>query len=134
MEIIRGRAATDVASEIKSSTFTGTVYGDPVLATTVEGNTVNSVTFTPGARTYWHHHSQGQLLLVTAGLGLVCPAGEEAQPVRAGDLVWVPPGERHWHGATPTTIMTHLAISIGRTEWSDEVDQADYLAAFGGAR
>jgi quercetin dioxygenase-like cupin family protein len=129
VQIVRGRAPDTTPSQNRTETFTGTVWGDPVLPTTTEGNTLNSVTFTPGARTYWHHHTGGQLLVVTAGQGLVCPRGEEPQVIRAGDVVWVPPGEQHWHGATPGTIMTHLAFSIGPTAWLEEVTQDDYLPA-----
>lgn len=129
MQVIRGRAEGAV-SAVKGDTFTGTVWGDSVLPTTeVDHNTINSVTFTPGSRTHWHEHSRGQILIVTAGEGFVCPAGENAARIRAGDVVWVPPGERHWHGATATTVMTHLAISIGATSWSDEVGDDEFVAS-----
>ena len=126
MQIVRGRAPDSTPTQHRTDTFTGTVWGDPVLPTTAEGTTVNSVTFTPGARTYWHHHTGGQILVVTAGMGWVCAEGESPQVIRAGDLVWVPPGERHWHGGTATTVMTHLAVSIGRTEWLHEVGEDEY--------
>lgn len=129
MQIIRGRALETTPTQSRSETFTGTVWGDPVLPTTAEGNTVNSVTFTPGARTYWHHHTRGQLLVVTAGRGWVCAHGEHPQVIRAGDVVWVPPGEQHWHGGTVDTIMTHLAVSLGPTVWLDEVSEDEYRAA-----
>jgi quercetin dioxygenase-like cupin family protein len=131
VQIVRGRAASGTPTQNRTETFTGTVWGDPVLPTTAEGNTINSVTFTPGARTYWHQHSGGQILIVTAGLGWVCPHGEKPGVIRAGDVIWVPPGERHWHGGTTDTVLTHLAISIGRTQWLDEVSDEDYLAAIG---
>jgi quercetin dioxygenase-like cupin family protein len=131
MQIIRGRAPETTPTQNRTETFTGTVWGDPVLPTTAEGNTINSVTFTPGARTYWHHHSGGQILIVTAGLGWVAPHGEKPVQIRAGDIVWVPPGERHWHGGTAGTVLTHTAISIGPTTWLDEVSEEDYLAAAG---
>jgi quercetin dioxygenase-like cupin family protein len=129
VQIVRGRTATGTPSQNRTETFTGTVWGDPVLPTTEEGNTINSVTFTPGARTYWHRHTGGQILVVTAGLGWVCPLGERPQLIRAGDVVWVPPGEQHWHGGTADTVLTHLAISIGATTWLDEVSDEDYRAA-----
>jgi len=125
MQIVRGRAPGDVPTTARTDTFTGTVWGDPVLPTT-DGTAINSVTFAPCARTYWHHHTGGQILVVTAGMGWVCTHGEQPQVIRAGDVVWVPPGERHWHGGTTETIMTHLAVSIGPTVWEDEVDEADY--------
>jgi quercetin dioxygenase-like cupin family protein len=128
MRIIRGRASGDTPSQHRTDTFTGTVWADPVL-TTEEGHAVNSVTFTPGARTYWHSHAGGQLLVVIAGQGWVCAAGGRPEPIRAGDVVWAPPGERHWHGGTAETIMTHLAVSLGSTSWLDEVSDEDFLAA-----
>ncbi|MBO0850338.1 MAG: cupin domain-containing protein [Pseudonocardia sp.] len=131
MQIVRGRTQADTPTQNRTETFTGTVWGDPVLPTTPEGNAINSVTFTPGARTYWHHHTGGQILVVTAGLGWVCPEGEEPQLIRAGDVVWVPPGERHWHGGTDGTVMTHLAVSIGKTNWLGEVSAGDYPAGIG---
>lgn len=124
MRIVHGRADGAV-TEARSATFTGTVWGDPVLPTT-DGTTINSVTFTPGARTYWHHHDRGQILVVTAGTGWVCTHGENPQPLTVGDVVWVPPGERHWHGAGPDTIMTHLATSLGTTTWLAEVSEDEY--------
>jgi quercetin dioxygenase-like cupin family protein len=129
VQIVRGRAAETTPTQSRTETFTGTVWGDPVLPTTPEGNTINSVTFTPGARTYWHHHSHGQILVVTAGRGWVCSQGSAPQVIRAGDVVWVPPGERHWHGGTADTIMTHLAVSLGPTDWLDEVSEDEYRAA-----
>jgi quercetin dioxygenase-like cupin family protein len=129
VQIVRGRAPASTPTQNRTDTFTGTVWGDPVLPMTAEGNTINSVTFTPGARTYWHHHAGGQVLVVTAGLGWVCPEGEQPQAIRAGDVVWVPPGERHWHGGTVDTVMTHLAISMGDTVWLHEVSEEEYRAA-----
>lgn len=130
MEIVRGRAPAGTPTQVRSDTFTGTVYGDPVLPAT-DGTTIGSVTFTPGARTYWHSHTDGQLLVVTAGQGWVCTKGTTPEVVRAGDLIWVPPGEEHWHGGTADTIMTHLAVSLGPTNWADEVAQHDYLSREG---
>jgi len=130
VQILRGRAPETTPTQNRTETFTGTVWGDPVLPAT-DGNTINSVTFTPGARTYWHHHTSGQVLVVTAGRGWICSAGERPQAIRAGDVVWVPPGERHWHGGTDLTVMTHLAVSLGPTVWEDEVSEDDYRAAEG---
>lgn len=124
MKIVHGRADGAV-TEARGTTFTGTVWGDPVLPTT-DGTTINSVTFTPGARTFWHHHERGQILVVTAGTGWVCTHGESPHLLTVGDVVWVPPGEQHWHGAGPGTIMTHLATSLGVTTWLDEVSEDEY--------
>jgi quercetin dioxygenase-like cupin family protein len=126
LHIVRGRADADRPTKKRAKTFTGEVWADPVMSQTPEGNTIGSVTFTPGARTYWHHHTGGQVLVVTAGLGWVCAEGSSPELVRAGDVIWTPPGERHWHGATANTILTHLAISIGPTQWLDEVPDGDY--------
>lgn len=114
-------------SQRRSSTFTGEVWADQVLPTT-DGTTIATVFFTPGARTFWHRHEHGQILLVLAGQGLICAEGEPAALLRAGDTVWVPPGERHWHGAAPGTVLTHTAISLGVTQWSDEVSEAEYAS------
>jgi quercetin dioxygenase-like cupin family protein len=126
MYIVRGRAPSDRPTKKRSRTFTGEVWGDPLMPRNAEGDTINSVTFTPGARTYWHQHTGGQILVVTAGLGWICVAGATPELLRAGDVVWTPAGERHWHGATDTTIMTHLGISIGPTNWQDEVSDEEY--------
>ena len=112
-------------SERREATFTGEVWADPLLPTT-DGNTIATVFFAPGARTYWHHHEHGQILQVLAGNGLVCADGGRPQRLRAGDTVLVPAGERHWHGATPESFMTHTAISLGVTQWADEVAETDY--------
>ena len=116
-------------AEQRTTTFTGDVWADPLLAG-VEGVTIATILFAPGARTFWHHHERGQILLVTAGEGAVAPFGEAPQRVRAGDLIWVPPGERHWHGATPATFMSHVAISLGTTQWAEELPDAEYTRCF----
>jgi quercetin dioxygenase-like cupin family protein len=79
---------------------------------------LTSVTFPPGVRTHWHHHDGGQLLLVVAGRGWVGSREEGRLSVGAGDVVWTPPGQDHWHGATDTSALTHLAVTLGSTEWS----------------
>ncbi|MQA09666.1 MAG: cupin domain-containing protein [Pseudonocardiaceae bacterium] len=124
MKIIPGRAE-DVVSENRTATFTGTVWGDPVLPAT-DGVTINNVFFAPGSRTYWHEHEHGQILHVTAGSGLICAFGQSPRVIRAGDTVWVPPGERHWHGAGGQSYLLHLAVSLGSTHWLDEVSENDY--------
>jgi quercetin dioxygenase-like cupin family protein len=113
-------------SEQRTATFTGTVHLDPVLDTGKVAT--NTVIFTPGARTYWHSHPGGQILIVTAGQGIVATHGE-AHIVGSGDTVWTEPGEEHWHGAGPDTLMMHTAVSLGRTEWGPEVADSDYTAA-----
>ncbi len=88
------------------------------------------VTFEPGARTAWHTHPLGQTLIVTSGLGWVRSWGGQIEDVRPGDIVWIPPGEKHWHGATPTTAMTHLAIAEAldgkAVDWMEHVGDEQY--------
>jgi quercetin dioxygenase-like cupin family protein len=107
------------------SQFTGAVYPYLTLPAT-DGVTINTVDFTPGARTYWHSHENGQILLVLAGRGLIQSAGGPIEVIRAGDTVWVPPTEAHWHGAAPDSYMVHTAISLGTTRWAEPVSDAEY--------
>ena len=89
-----------------------------------------TVTFEPGARTAWHTHPLGQTLIVTSGTGWVQTQGGPKEDIRAGDIVWIPPGEKHWHGATAATALTHIAISEaldGKTvEWMEKVTDAQF--------
>jgi quercetin dioxygenase-like cupin family protein len=124
--IMPGRSH-DLPTDQRGPTFTGTVWADPVLPTT-DGVTINTVFFPPGARTFWHDHEKGQILHVLAGSGLICTAGERPRLLRPGDVVWVPPLERHWHGASPGSFLAHLAVSLGTTNWSHEVADDDYAA------
>jgi quercetin dioxygenase-like cupin family protein len=92
-----------------------------------------SVTFEPGARTAWHTHPLGQTLIVTSGCGWVQCEGGPKEEIRPGDIVWFPPGEKHWHGATATTAMTHIAIAEAlngkAVDWMEQVTDEQYLAA-----
>jgi quercetin dioxygenase-like cupin family protein len=91
--------------------FSGTVRIDPLFQPTAPARTAGaSVTFEPGARTAWHTHPLGQTIIVTAGLGLAQRDGGPVEEIRPGDVVWFAPGERHWHGASATVAMTHIAI------------------------
>jgi quercetin dioxygenase-like cupin family protein len=94
-----------------------------------------SVTFEPGARTAWHTHPLGQTLVVTSGCGWTQCWGEARQEIRAGDVIWCPPGTKHWHGATSTTAMTHIAIleklDGKAVDWMEKVSEEQYLAAAG---
>ena len=116
-----------------SEWFTGTVRIDPLFQAPdparVQGA---SVTFEPGARTAWHTHPLGQMLIVTAGCGLAQRWGGTIEQIRPGDVVWFPPGEKHWHGATATTAMTHIAIQEqhdGKTvDWMEKVSEEQYRA------
>jgi len=111
--------------------FTGTVRIDPLFDRTAPARVSGaSVTFEPGARTAWHTHPLGQTLIVTAGLGWVQKDGEAVQEIRPGDVVWFAPGEKHWHGASPTTAMTHVAIQEkldGKVvDWMEKVTGQQY--------
>jgi quercetin dioxygenase-like cupin family protein len=124
LKIIRGRDETGT-SEQRTTTFTGMVFADPVLPAT-DGVTINTVFFAPCARTHWHTHERGQLLHVTAGAGRICSEGGPVEALRAGDIVWVPAGERHWHGAGENSYLVHVAVSLGTTRWEHEVTTAEY--------
>ena len=124
MHISHGRSGQP--SEQRTATFTGTVQMDPVL--NAPGVMINTVIFPPGARTYWHRHPGGQLLVVTAGRGVVATR-DQVQAISSGDVIWAEPGEEHWHGACDDSLMTHLAVSHGTTEWAGEVEADDYTAA-----
>lgn len=105
--------------------FSGDVYPYLTMPST-DGVTINTVTFTPCSRTFWHHHELGQILVVVAGRGLIQAEGGPVRALRAGDTVWAPPGERHWHGGSADSYMTHVAISLGTTVWAEEVDDLSF--------
>lgn len=127
MKVFHGRADGAV-SEQRSSTFSGVVWADPIMPTT-DTVTIANVSFSPGGRTYWHTHAQGQILQVTSGSGWVCVEGGEPQKIRQGDVVWIPANERHWHGAGTDSYMVHTATSLGKTMWEEEVLEAVYRQA-----
>ena len=111
--------------------FTGTVRIDKLIAPPDPARVqANSVTFEPGARTAWHTHPLGQNLIVTAGCGWAQLWGGPVQEIRPGDVIWFAPGEKHWHGATATTAMTHIAIQEqldGKAvDWMEPVSEEQY--------
>jgi quercetin dioxygenase-like cupin family protein len=111
--------------------FTGTVRVDPMFSPPEPARVTGAlVTFEPGARTAWHTHPLGQTLVVTAGCGRVQREGGSVEEIRPGDVVWFPPGERHWHGATSTTAMSHIAIQEtmdgSAVDWMEQVTDAQY--------
>jgi len=114
--------------------FTGSVRVDP-LHDAPDPARVRSalVTFEPGARTTWHTHPLGQTLIVTSGLGLVQTWGGAIEEVRPGDVVWFPPGEKHWHGASPTVAMSHIAVQEALNgspvDWLEPVTDEHYRGA-----
>jgi len=132
MQLTRNSAETAAGP---TDWFTGSVHIDAVAAPT-EGTrlSASSVHFTPGARTHWHTHPNGQTIWVTEGLGLCQSDGGPVEVIRPGDRVFFEPGERHWHGATPTRFMTHIAMVEVDAEgkaatWGDPVSDEQYGAA-----
>ena len=125
------RAGSQASAKGPSDWFTGTVRIDPLFQAPdpaqVQGA---SVTFEPGARTAWHTHPLGQTLVVTAGCGRAQRWGGPIEEIRPGDVVWFSPGEKHWHGASPTTAMTHIAIQEKKegkvVEWMEQVSDQQY--------
>ena len=115
--------------------FTGTVFIDPVATPSGASQlSASSVHFTPGARTAWHTHPNGQTIWVIEGVGLAQRRGGPIEVIRAGDRVFFEPGEEHWHGATPTRFMTHLAMvqlddEGNNATWLDHVTDDEYAAA-----
>ncbi|KAE8139362.1 RmlC-like cupin [Aspergillus pseudotamarii] len=107
-----------------TATFTGEVYLD--LVSMDSAASLANVTFTPCARTYWHTHEGGQMIKVSSGTGWICDKGGEARRIKAGDVIWAPPGTTHWHGADDGSIMTHFVVGIGETKWHDEVTNEEY--------
>src|SRR6266446_5643226 len=116
--------------------FTGTVLQDPIVATAAPARLVsNLVAFEPGARTAWHTHPLGQTLYVISGVGRVQAKGGPIREIRAGDVVWITPGEKHWHGASPTNGMTHIAMQEALdgnyATWMEKVTDAEYSVQVG---
>ena len=129
MDVTRGGSRPSRAGPAEY--FTGAVRIDPLVDAPAPARVAAaSVTFEPGARTAWHAHPLGQTLIVTAGCGRVQRWGGAVEEVRPGDVVWFPPGEKHWHGAAPTTAMTHIAIQEqldGKVvEWMEHVTDEQY--------
>ncbi len=127
------RPGSQPSSKGPAEYFTGTVRIDPLITPPAPSRvSCASVTFEPGARSAWHTHPLGQTLIVTAGCGWTQCEGEEIVEIRAGDVIWCPPGHKHWHGATLTTSMTHIsvveALDGKSVEWMEKVSDAQYLA------
>ncbi|HZL44124.1 MAG TPA: cupin domain-containing protein [Verrucomicrobiae bacterium] len=125
------RSGSQPSSKGPADWFTGTVRIDALFQANAPARAAGaSVTFEPGARTAWHTHPLGQTLIVTAGCGLAQRLGGPIEQIRPGDVIWFPPGEKHWHGATATTAMTHIAIQEqldGKTvDWMEKVSDEQY--------
>ena len=125
------RSGSQPSAKGPAENFTGTVRVDPLFAAQ-DAMQVSAayVTFEPGARSAWHLHPKGQRLVVTAGVGRVGTWGGKIEEIRAGDVVVCPAGEKHWHGAAPTTAMTHIAIQEAKdgkpVEWLEKVTDDQY--------
>jgi quercetin dioxygenase-like cupin family protein len=125
------RAGTQAPTYGPADYFAGRARVDPLFAVNQQiGASSAYVTFEPGARSAWHTHPKGQYLVVTAGAGLTQEWGKPVQEIHPGDVVWCPPGVKHWHGATPASPMTHLAVTgsvNGKTvNWMEKVSDAQY--------
>lgn len=128
------RSGSQSSAKGPENWFTGIVRIDPLFAVNAPARAAgNAVTFEPGARTAWHTHPLGQILIVTFGSGRVQRAGGPVEEVHPGDVVRFDPGEKHWHGASPTTAMTHIAIQESldgkAVDWMEKVSDADFGAA-----
>ncbi len=127
------RAGSQASTKGPTDWFTGTVRIDPLFPAAEPTRAAgNAVTFEPGARTAWHTHPLGQTLIVTAGCGRAQREGGPIEEIRPGDVVVFAPGEKHWHGAAPTTALTHLAIQENlngkAVDWLEKVSDEHYLA------
>jgi quercetin dioxygenase-like cupin family protein len=126
------RVGSQPSSKGTEDWFTGTVRIDPLFQPNESARAAGAaVTFEPGARTAWHTHPLGQTLIVTAGFGRVQREGGPIEDIRPGDVIWFAPGEKHWHGASPTTAMTHIAIQENQNgkvvDWMEKVTDEQYI-------
>ena len=125
------RKGSQQSRQAPAEHFTGSVRVDPLFQATAPSHASGAlVTFEPGARTAWHTHTLGQILIVTAGTGRVQRWGDPVEEIHPGDVVWIPPGQKHWHGAAPNSSMAHIAITEqldGKTvDWMEKVSDAQY--------
>ena len=130
------RCGTHPSGKGSPEWFTGTVRTDAPFQAEAPGRVGGAtVTFEPGARTAWHTHPLGQTLYVISGVGRVQAVGGPIREIRPGDVVWIPPGEKHWHGASPTNGMTHIAMQEALdgnyATWMEKVTDAEYAAKVG---
>lgn len=128
------RIGTQPSAKGPEDWFTGTVRIDPIFQASEPARVTGStVTFEPGARTAWHTHPLGQILIITSGCGYAQRWGGLVEEIRPGDVIWFPPGEKHWHGAKPTTAMRHIAIQEqlnGKAvDWMEHVSDEQYNAS-----
>jgi 4-carboxymuconolactone decarboxylase len=131
--IVITRSETQTSRQAPAENFTGSVRVEQSFQASAPGRASGGrVVFAPGARTAWHSHPLGQTLIVTSGVGRVQRWGDPVEEIRPGDVVWIPPGEKHWHGASPATPLTHIAIAErleGKSvDWMEKVDDEQYGA------
>ena len=129
------RAGSKPTQKSSSDWFTGTVWQDPIVEAPKPARVrAVKVTFEPGARTAWHTHPLGQTLHLISGVGLIGLRDDHPKIINAGDTVWIPPNEEHWHGATPTNSMTHIAIQESMNgsvaNWLEKVADAEYNSLY----
>ena len=127
------RSGTQPSENGRADQLTGTVSIDPLFQATAPSRASGAcVTFEPRAHSAWHTHPLGQILIVTAGAGRVQHWGGRVEEIHAGDVVWTPPGVKHWHGASPTTAMSHLSIQEALdgkvVDWMEKVTEEQYGA------
>ena len=130
-DMVITRAGTQASGKGPVQNFSGSVRVDPLFAAHPPSTASGAyVTFEPGARSAWHTHPQGQVLIVTAGVGRVQRWGGKIEEIRSGDVIWTPPGVKHWHGAAPATVLTHIAIQEAaggkNVEWMEKVSDEQY--------
>src|SRR5438270_11264326 len=130
-------AGSRMSRRAPKENFTGTVWQDPIITPQAPARLVaNRVAFEPGARTAWHTHPLGQTLYVISGVGRIQTKGQPVREIKAGDVVWIAPGEKHWHGGAPTTGMVHIAIQESldgsHVTWMEHVTDAEYSDASAG--
>lgn len=132
MKVVHGREKHRETERGPTAHFTGTVWLDPMLEAEVSRS--NYVVFEPRARTYWHRHSGDQVLYVVAGEGAVENSTGDTAVIRPGDVVHIPAGEKHWHGAAQSCLMAHVAMTTGESKWLGEVSDSDYAICWRGQR
>jgi len=125
------RSGSQPSRQGPAENFTGSARVDPLFQANAPARASSSlITFEPGARTAWHTHPLGQILIVTAGTGRVQRWGDPVEEIRQGDVVWIPPGQKHWHGAAPNSSMAHIAIvealDAKTVDWMEKVSDAQY--------
>ena len=130
-QMVIARAGSQASTKGPAQNFTGSVRVDPLFGVRAPSSVSGgAVTFEPGARSAWHTHPMGQVLIVTAGAGRIQQWGGAVEQIRAGDVIWTPPGIKHWHGAAPSTAVTHIAIqesANGKSvEWLEKVNDEQY--------